>query len=161
MYDVKNLNIWKESKNTLFLYQEKVLTVEDLRREEIVMTEKCKKVFEEMSILMPEVDFMKIKKQRGGRLRFPMYISETLMTTELEVLDLSPRSSNCLHRAGFRTIGELVEAIEGSEDLKKIRNCGTKSVSEIMEKLLCYQYEKLDDAKKKKFVKRIVEINEV
>lgn len=99
----------------------------------------------------------KSKKER--RLRFPMYVNETLMTTELDVLDLSQRSSNCLHRAGFRTIGQLVETIDGSEDLKKIRNCGTKSVNEIMEKLLCYQYEKLDDAGKKRYLKRILELN--
>lgn len=99
----------------------------------------------------------KCKKER--RLRFPMYMNETLMTTELDVLDLSQRSSNCLHRAGFRTIGQLVETIDGSEDLKKIRNCGIKSVNEIMEKLLCYQYEKLDDAGKKRYLKRILELN--
>ena len=94
-----------------------------------------------------------------GKFRFPMYVNENLMETELEVLDLSQRSANCLHRAGFQTIGQLVEGIEGSEDLKKIRNCGIKSVKEIMEKLLCYQYEKLDDAGKKRYLKRIVELN--
>lgn len=159
MYDIRNMNIWKESSNTLFLHTEKVLIAEGLRREETIMTEKCKKVFKEMSKLVPGVDFMEIKEQRGGRLRFPMYISESLMITDLEVLDLSPRSSNCLHRAGFRTIGELVETIGGSEDLKKIRNCGTKSVNEIMDKLLGYQFEKLDDTKKMKFAKRVVELN--
>ena len=115
-----------------------MITADGLRREETMMAEKCKK---------------------EGKLRFPMYVNEALMTTELEVLDLSQRSSNCLHRAGFQTIGQLVETIDGSEDLKKIRNCGTKSVNEIMEKLLWYQYKKLGDAGKKRYLKRIVELN--
>ena len=77
--------------------------------------------------------FSEIKKKRG-KLRFPIYINEKIRTTELETLELSVRSSNCLHRAGYKTIGELVEAIESSDDLRKIRNCGARSIDEIMEK---------------------------
>ena len=132
MYDIRSLNIWKNSKSPICMSREKVLLADGLRREETMM---------------------------AGKFRFPMYVNENLMATELEVLDLSQRSANCLHRAGFQTIGQLVEGIEGSEDLKKIRNCGIKSVNEVMEKLLCYQYEQLDDAGKTKYLKRIAELN--
>lgn len=98
-------------------------------------------------------------KRRNGKLKFPIYISEKLRTTELEALELSVRSSNCLHRAGFKTIGELVEAIDGSEDLKKIRNCGSKSVDEIMEKLFCYQYYQLEATQKMKYINSVLDLN--
>lgn len=123
------------------------------------MNEKCKKIFEEMEILVPTADFMEIKKQRNGKLKFPIYINEKIKTTELELLELSVRSSNCLRRAGFKTVGELVEVIEGSEDLRKIRNCGSKSVDEIMEQLFCYQYCQLDTPQKIKYINKLIDLN--
>ena len=123
------------------------------------MNEKCKKVFEEMEMLVPAADFMEIKKQRNGKLRFPIYINERIKTTDLETLELSVRSSNCLHRAGFKTIGELVDAIEGSDDLRKIRNCGSKSVDEIMEQLFCYQYGQLNENQKINYINKVLKLN--
>lgn len=49
------------------------------------MNDKCKSVFEEMMVLVPTADFMEIKKRRNGRLKFPVYFSEKLRNTELEV----------------------------------------------------------------------------
>ena len=123
------------------------------------MNEKCKRIFEEMEMLVPTADFMEIKKQRNGKLKFPIYINEKIKTTELELLELSVRSSNCLRRAGFKTVGELVEVIEGSEDLRKIRNCGSKSVDEIMEQLFCYQYCQLDTPQKNKYINKLIDLN--
>lgn len=61
---------------------------------------------------------------------------------------------------GYRIkMGELVEEIESSEDLKKIRNCGTKSIDEIMEQLFCYQYFQLDTPQKIKYIKKVLELN--
>ena len=123
------------------------------------MSERCQKVFEEILRLVPTSRFLEIKKERGGKLVFPIYITDDLMATDLEALELSPRSSNCLHRAGFKTVGELVLAINGPDDLKKIRNCGTKSVNEIMEQLFCYQYCQLAPERKVRFINRVLEMN--
>ena len=123
------------------------------------MREKSKKIFREINTLVPTADFMEIKKRRGGKLRYPIYINESLQTTELQALDLSARSNNCLHRAGYRTIGELVNVIESGEDLKKIRNCGKKSIDEIMEQLFCYQYSLLAQSQKIKYINRVLELN--
>ena len=123
------------------------------------MLEESKKIFKEIMEMVPGMDFMEMKKQKGGRFKFPMYINDRMMRTDLEALELSMRSSNSLHRAGYQTIGNVVQAIERPEDLKKIRNCGEKSVNEIMEKLFCYQYVQLDKARRVKYIKRIVEIN--
>lgn len=160
MYDIKNLNIWKESSNrNIFGCKDKVLEVDVPKRKEISMSDKCQRVFDEILTLVPTAEFSEIKKRRGGKLRYPIYINEKLRTTELEALELSVRSSNCLHRAGYRTIGELVEAIESSEDLKKIRNCGTKSIDEIMEQLFCYQYCQLDASQKIKYIHKVLQLN--
>lgn len=118
-------------------------------------------VLKEMMELVPDARWSEIVKRKDTKLRFPMYLGRTLDETELEVLDLTQRSSNCLHRAGYQTIGGLVSQIDGSEDLMKIRNCGKKSADEIMEKLFCYQYQVLKDEKKEKFIKRVIQLNGV
>lgn len=159
MYDIKNMNIWKEnSKYKRRKYQNKVLEMEVSKRREITMNHKCQTVFNEIMNLAPNVKFKEIKERRG-KLRFPMYINHALMETNLEVLELSMRSSNCLHRAGYRTIGELVEAIECADDLKKIRNCGVKSIDEIMGSLFCYQYSLIPINDKVKFINRVLQLN--
>ena len=160
MYDIKNLNIWKaSSNNSIFKCKEKVLVVEVSKRREISMSDKCQKVFDEILMLVPTADFSEIKRRCVGKLRYPIYINQKLKTTELEALELSARSSNCLHRAGYKTIGELVDAIDSSEDLKKIRNCGSKSVDEIMERLFCYQYSQFDTPQKIKYINKVMELN--
>jgi DNA-directed RNA polymerase alpha subunit len=53
----------------------------------------------------------------------------------------------------------LVEKINKREDLKKLRNCGEKTVDEIMEQLFCYQYSQLKEDKKKRYIRRIMELN--
>ncbi len=122
-------------------------------------TEKCKLIFEEMGRLAPEANIGAIKERRGGKLRFPIYINKELMNTDLEALELSARSSNCLRRVGYHTIGELVEGIESREDLRKIRNCGAKSVDEIMEKLFCYQYGALSEKRKVMYIREVLQLN--
>lgn len=159
MYDVRNLNIWKENSHNPFGSKGKVLCFDVSGKKEAKMSDKCKQVYEEIVKLVPTANLAEVKNRRGGKLRFPIYINEKLKTTEIEALDLSVRSNNCLHRAGFKTIGELVESIEGAEDLRKIRNCGSKSVDEIMEQLFCYQYVQLEGEKKEKYIRRILELN--
>ncbi len=56
-----------------------------------------------------------------------------LLSTPVEELELSVRSSNCLKNANIRTIGELTKKTE--DDIAKTRNFGKKSLQEIREKL--------------------------
>lgn len=56
-----------------------------------------------------------------------------LMSTPVEELELSIRSSNCLKVANIKTIGELVRKTE--DDINQTRNFGKKSLQEIKEKL--------------------------
>lgn len=161
MYDIRNLNIWKESGYNIFKCREKVPEADVSNRKETIMTDKCQEVFREIMSLVPTANLAEIKKRRGGKLRFPMYINTTLMETDLDALELSVRSSNCLHRAGYRTIGELVEAIESREDLMRIRNCGVRSIDEIMEQLFCYQYSQIANGRKIAYINKVMELNRI
>ena len=56
-----------------------------------------------------------------------------ILSTPVEELELSVRSSNCLKNASIKTIGELTRKTE--DDIAKTRNFGKKSLQEIKEKL--------------------------
>jgi len=62
---------------------------------------------------------------------------ESVLEMSVDDLELSARSSNCLKKAGIRTVRELMEYSEG--DLMKIKNFGAKSAKEVMEKLKEYK----------------------
>lgn len=51
----------------------------------------------------------------------------------IEDLDLSVRSYNCLKRAGIHTVKDLVQKTE--DDILKVRNLGKKSLDEVMNKI--------------------------
>lgn len=58
---------------------------------------------------------------------------EKLAEQPIEELDFSVRTFNFLKRAGINTLGELLNTSE--EEVRKYRNCGTKSFAEIKSKL--------------------------
>ena len=57
----------------------------------------------------------------------------TELEKQIEGLDLSVRSYNCLKRAGIHSVRQLVEYSEN--DLLNIRNFGAKSIEEVKDKL--------------------------
>ena len=59
--------------------------------------------------------------------------------TNIEAIDLSVRSYNCLKRAGIGTLQQLAQL--SYNDLIRIRNLGRRSVDEIIGKLNEYGYE--------------------
>ena len=115
-------------------------------------------ILQEMSKYMGG-SMMELIKKRGDHFKYPVYMNETFMNTNLEDLELSVRAYHCLQRAGYKTVGDLVSKIEGKADLLKIRNMGKLSANEVMMNLCCYQFSLLNEEKKQKYVKRIVELN--
>ncbi len=105
------------------------------------------------------VEGFEAHEKKGGRFYYPMYLNRQMSETPIEALDLSVRSYNCLKRAGFTYIGELAEATTGGDILRTIRNCGTKSVREIREKMFIYQYEVLSPDKREKFLADVATMN--
>ena len=60
-------------------------------------------------------------------------IKEKVLEMTIEELDMSVRSFNCLKRAGIDTVEDLINRTE--EDMIKVRNLGTKSLEEVIQKL--------------------------
>lgn len=59
-------------------------------------------------------------------------VNEDLGKT-IEELDLSLRSFNCLKRAGFNTVADIIKVSES--ELKTIKNFGKKSLTEVIDKI--------------------------
>ncbi|MBQ6321422.1 MAG: DNA-directed RNA polymerase subunit alpha, partial [Lachnospiraceae bacterium] len=58
---------------------------------------------------------------------------EKVLDMNIDELELSVRSYNCLKRAGINTVAELCN--KTSEDMMKVRNLGRKSLEEVLAKL--------------------------
>ncbi|MCR5523217.1 MAG: DNA-directed RNA polymerase subunit alpha [Clostridia bacterium] len=58
---------------------------------------------------------------------------EKVLEMTIEELDLSVRSFNCLKRAQYNTVGDLITKTE--EEMMKVRNLGRKSLDEVVSKL--------------------------
>ena len=58
---------------------------------------------------------------------------EKVLEMNIDELELSVRSFNCLKRAGINTVEELTN--KTSEDMMKVRNLGRKSLEEVLAKL--------------------------
>ena len=58
---------------------------------------------------------------------------EKVLEMNIDELELSVRSYNCLKRAGINTVEELCS--KTSEDMMKVRNLGRKSLEEVLAKL--------------------------
>ena len=58
---------------------------------------------------------------------------EKVLEMNIDELELSVRSYNCLKRAGINTVEELCN--KTPEDMMKVRNLGRKSLEEVEQKL--------------------------
>ena len=59
--------------------------------------------------------------------------TEKVLEMNIDELELSVRSYNCLKRAGINTVAELIN--KTPEDMMKVRNVGRKSLEEVLAKL--------------------------
>ena len=123
------------------------------------MKETVKEILKEMSKYSNK-PIEGLVKERGDHFRYPVYMNEVFMNTALEDMELSVRAYHCLQRAGYKTIGDLVSKIEGKADLLKIRHMGKLSANEVMVRLCCYQFLILNEERKVKFVRRVLELNQ-
>ena len=71
---------------------------------------------------------------------------EKVLEMNIDELELSVRSYNCLKRAGINTVEELCNRTP--EDMMKVRNLGRKSLEEVLAKLkeLCLQLNPSEEA---------------
>ena len=59
--------------------------------------------------------------------------TDKALEMNIDELELSVRSYNCLKRAGINTVEELCDRTP--EDMMKVRNLGRKSLEEVLTKL--------------------------
>lgn len=118
-------------------------------------------VLEDMNANLPgRLTMSDIARIRNGRpLRIPFIMNSELMSSDIACMELSVRAYNSLRRAGFNTVGDIVNGINSTEDLAKIRNCGRTSISEISCKLYAFQYSLIPKEKKQAYMLKIMRMN--
>ncbi len=100
-----------------------------------------------------------VKEKHGGYFYFNLHMTQAMHDTNIEALELGVRAYHSLKRAGLDTIGELAESISDGRGIKGIRNCGTKSVREIMEHLFLFQYYSMKPERRDAFLVETAELN--
>ncbi len=81
-------------------------------------------LFIDLSESAQKVDIM-VEKEENEK--------EKVMELNIDELELSVRSYNCLKRAGINTVSELTN--KTPDDMMKVRNLGRKSLEEVLNKL--------------------------
>jgi len=112
-----------------------------------------------MKEIINSIEGVDLHEKKSGRFCYTMHLTAKMEEEDIEVLDLGVRAYHGLKRAGFNTVGELVTAISGGENIRKIRNCGAKSYSEIMEKLFLYNLLNIPEGRREQFILETVEKN--
>ena len=69
------------------------------------------------------------ESEKAGGPDMPQSELDALLDTNVEELELSVRSANCLKNAGIRTLRELVQKTE--KEMLETKNFGRKSLNEI------------------------------
>ncbi len=129
------------------------------------MNEKILIILSEMDDYMPAGSMSEFLHGHKKFIRFNVYLSKKELDENLSVLDLSQRSNNCLRRAGFNTLGDLLRAISvtgderSKEKLLRLRNLGRKSAEEILLTIMCYQFQILSDKEKVEYLQDIIKLN--
>lgn len=157
MYDIKNLKIWKENPQEPLLQNKQT----EIEIESFWSTHNMSPEY----IKIKEIIGDEIKAPRDhtskktAGFKFPVHLSRAMVSEDVDTMELSMRSRNCLKRAGILTIGNLCEKIKTSSDLKAIRNCGNNSIEEILEKLFCYNYSHLPNEQREEYLKLLKKLN--
>ena len=92
----------------------------------------------------------------GQKVRVSVAFTKKACDTNIDDIEFSVRATNALKRAGYFTIGDVVEALS-NETLIHIRNLGKKTFNEIQTKILVFGYERLSEKEKQRFFVDLVE----
>lgn len=129
------------------------------------MNEKILKILNDMDPYMPEGSLIEFLYEHRSLFQFKLILSQADLDKDIEELDLSVRSNNCLRRAGYMTVGALAKAIEAKPEitsrrqLLRLRNLGRNSAQEIMLSLFCYQLRCMPERERKQYLKDMVQDN--
>lgn len=79
------------------------------------------------------IDLSEIAKTMSIMSQKELSMKDKLLETQIEDLEFSVRSYNCLKRAGIHTVADIVSKSE--QDMIKVRNLGKKSLDEVINKV--------------------------
>ncbi|GEM_PF-1178779 len=96
---------------------------------------------------------------RGKKFKVWFIMNDALMNSPIDAVDLSMRASNTLKRAGFITVGDMINSLQSFDDLHRFRGCGATTISEIHGKMFFFQYSLIDQNQRTSYMKKIMEIN--
>ena len=123
------------------------------------------KVAREMNKYLDGITIEKIISGRKDIFHYKVMFSKNNMANDIEVLNLSQRSYNCLKRAGVYTIGDLINNFDtkpgetSRSQLRKIRNLGSKSAEEIIMNLFYYHFTVLPEKNRVAYMAQLVKEN--
>ena len=129
------------------------------------MIELNENITNEMNKYLEGITIQEILMVKKKLFHFQVNFTNEQLRQDIEVLDLSVRSYNCLKRAGFNTLGNLVNEIytkdgeTSKHQLLRIRNLGKNSADEILIKLMNYKFMILSESRRKAYMDKILEIN--
>lgn len=83
-------------------------------------------------------------------------MKKSTQNQDIEVLELSKRSSNGLKRAGIKTIGEIINKWN---EIPRLRGMGTTSVKEISNKILDLAISEMNDKQLDDFKVELIKNN--
>ena len=121
---------------------------------------KEKTVCPELKKLMGTLEGVELHDKHGGKFWFRLYLTSSMEEMPLEALDMTQRPYNSLKRAGYHTVGDVVNAILSGKMLSGIRNCGKTSIQEIMEHLFLLQYNSLPADRREAYLREVVAMNQ-
>lgn len=124
------------------------------------------RVTQEMNRYLDGITIEALLILRQKKFYYEINMTEAQCRQEVSVLDLSPRAYHCLMRAGYNTIGCILNSCQDSDGesskkkLLKLRNLGRGTADEILIKLFFYQFSILPEERKKHYLQTIVERNQ-
>ena len=99
-----------------------------------------------------------IKGLLGAGTKIQIPFTHFSCETDVTALNLSVRSTNCLMRAGLKTVEQVIDAIH-ENSLLKIRNLGHNSRAEIRVRVCEFGYAQLSDNGRKNFISTLLDLN--
>jgi len=84
-----------------------------------------------------KITAMSLEEHRQKNIEKKPIIVEPTIDKEIEYLELSIKSLNCLRRGGYKTIADIINLTE--VDLINVRNLGKKGTAEILDRLQIYK----------------------
>lgn len=101
-----------------------------------------------------------LHEKKGARFTYPFYCKPSMMDMPIEALELKVRASNGLKRAGFWTVGQLVEGLANGADLKRVRGLGAQTYAEIMEQIFLLNLLNMPEQKRADYIRDLISRNE-